>query len=210
VTPPVAALRRLLEARSRPGPGERCEFCAEPVREGHGHVVNVETRALVCACRACALLFMSAGAAGGKYRTVPDRYLSVPGAVFSAAQWEELQIPVGMAFFFTNSTLGRAVAFYPGPAGATESLLPLGAWEEMARAHPALAALVPDVEALLARKTKDGFECHLVPIDACYELVGRIRRTWKGFHGGEEARREIDAFFASVRGRRRGPVEGGP
>jgi hypothetical protein len=40
--------------------------------------------------------------------------------------------------------------------------------------------------------------------------VGRIRRTWKGFHGGEEARREIDAFFASVRGRRRGPVEGGP
>jgi hypothetical protein len=31
--------------------------------------------------------------------------------------------------------------------------------------------------------------------------VGRIRRRWKGFDGGEEAWQEIDAFFADVRSR---------
>ena len=35
----------------------------------------------------------------------------------------------------------------------------------------------------------------------CYELVGRIRRRWKGFDGGEDAWTEIDAFFAEVRAR---------
>ena len=36
----------------------------------------------------------------------------------------------------------------------------------------------------------------IVPVDACYELVGRIRRHWKGFEGGQEAWLKIDAFFA--------------
>jgi hypothetical protein len=40
-----------------------------------------------------------------------------------------------------------------------------------------------------------------VPIDACYELVGRMRRVWKGFDGGEEAWSEIESFFALVRER---------
>ena len=26
----------------------------------------------------------------------------------------------------------------------------------------------------------DGFECYLVPIDACYELVGIVRQYWEG------------------------------
>ncbi len=38
-----------------------------------------------------------------------------------------------------------------------------------------------------------------MPIDACYELVGRIRRRWRGFEGGEEAWREIEGFFAGLR-----------
>jgi len=45
------------------------------------------------------------------------------------------------------------------------------------------------------------FESYIVPIDACYELVGRIRRRWKGFDGGEGAWNEIEAFFAEVRAR---------
>ena len=44
-------------------------------------------------------------------------------------------------------------------------------------------------------------ECHLVPIDACYELVGRLRLLWRGFDGGQEAREFIEDFFAQVRGR---------
>ena len=55
---------------------------------------------------------------------------------------EEFQIPVGMAFFFFNSALGRVTGFYPSPAGATESLLPLAAWQAFAAGgdHVAVAA----------------------------------------------------------------------
>ena len=41
-----------------------------------------------------------------------------------------------MAFFFHNSVLGRIVAQYPSPAGATESLLDLAAWDAIAAANP--------------------------------------------------------------------------
>lgn len=116
-------------------------------------------------------------------------------------QWDALQIPVGMAFLFHNSSMGRAAAFYPSPAGATESLLPLDVWDEVREANPSLKAMLPDVEALLVRRQDGGNECYIVPIDLCYELVGVIRRWWKGFDGGEEAHREIDAFFERLRER---------
>ena len=45
-------------------------------------------------------------------------------------------------------------------------------------------------------------ECFLVPIDVCYELVGRLRRVWRGFDGGQDARREIDDFFGTLPPRR--------
>ena len=38
-----------------------------------------------------------------------------------------------MAFFFHSTPEGRVAAFYPSPAGATESLLPLESWNEIAR-----------------------------------------------------------------------------
>jgi hypothetical protein len=52
---------------------------------------------------------------------------------------------------------------------------------------------------LIRRGRDGGFECFLVPIDACYELTGIVRRRWRGFDGGEEARRDIDAFFGALR-----------
>jgi hypothetical protein len=91
-------------------------------------------------------------------------------------------------------------AFYPGPAGATESELDLTAWERIAARHPALATLRPDVEALLVRRDGD---CYLVPIDACYELVGRLRTLWRGFDGGPEAHAAVAAFFDELRKRAR-------
>ena len=157
----------------------------------------------MCVCRPCYLLFTREGAARGKFKAVPERYLYAPGLILTDAQWNRLQIPVGIAFFFFNTSLGRMVVFYPSPVGATESLLSLETWDELARTNPLLATLAADVEALLVRNVqrRGGFECYIVPIDACYELVGRIRRRWKGFDGGEEAWQEIDAFFADVRGR---------
>jgi hypothetical protein len=177
-------------------------MCATPIAAEHSHVVNVESRSLMCSCRACYLLFTQQGAAQGKYRSVPDRYQYDLSFQLSESQWEELQIPVKIAFFFFNSSMGRVAAFYPSPAGATESLLPLDAWQKLTASNPMLMALTPDVEALLVYgRKRTEFECFTVPIDACYELTGLIRRRWKGFDGGEEAWREVDEFFERVRTR---------
>jgi hypothetical protein len=204
---PLAVLQRIRESRSRPveQAGERCELCAEPIPDQHGHLVDLAVRNLLCACRGCYLLFLSEGAGGAHYRSVPDRYLTFPDVHLSSPQWESLQIPVGIAFFFVNSTLGRVAAFYPGPAGATESELPLDTWTEIVAANPTLAVLEPDVEAFLvrARPHHGGAECYLVPIDACYELVGHLRRLWRGFDGGREAHDTLDSFFDTVRARAR-------
>ena len=204
---PLAVLQRIRQSQPRvqPRPGEYCELCTESIGETHGHLVDLEIRNLMCACRGCYLLFTSDGAGGRRYRAVPDRYLAFTDLRLSQAQWDSLQIPVSVAFFFLNSTLEQVAAFYPGPAGATESLLPLGTWDEIVDANPALATLAPDVEAFLVRVDREsgGAECFLVPIDACYELVGHLRRLWKGFDGGREAHDALDAFFARVRERAR-------
>jgi hypothetical protein len=125
--------------------------------------------------------------------------------MLARTDWDDLQIPVALAFLFRNSEQQRVVAFYPGPAGATESELSLEAWDRILVANPGLDTVLPDVEALLVRgdRTEDGFTCHVVPIDACYELVGRMRSTWRGFDGGQEARAALDDFFATVDARSR-------
>jgi hypothetical protein len=64
-----------------------------------------------------------------------------------------------------------------------------------------------DVEALLVRAGEAGRggprqpECFLVPIDVCYELVGELRRVWRGFDGGSEAHVALQQFFDRVRAR---------
>lgn len=195
-----ANLQRFL-SRKPPPAGEACDMCGTSVAERHSHVVGLDTRRLLCCCRACYLLFTHQGAAGGRYRAVPERYRRLEDAQVSERQWDALQVPVGIAFFFANSTLGKTVAFYPSPAGATESQLPLDTWSEILAANPALGTMEPDVEALLVEKTADGYDAYLAPIDACYELVGVIRQHWKGFDGGQEARARIREFFASLRER---------
>ncbi|MET9608507.1 DUF5947 family protein [Streptomyces sp. NPDC006512] len=183
----------------RPPRPETCELCGVVVPEdGHRHLVETERRALVCACTACALLFDRPGTATGRYRAVPDRYLTDPGNRLDDNAWELLQIPVGVAFFFRNAALDRLVALYPSPAGATESELDPETWQTVLGASRLAALLEPDVEALLLRRSEGRTECHLVPIDICYELVGRMRLLWQGFDGGAEARAALDAFFAQV------------
>jgi hypothetical protein len=186
--------------RVAPAQGEACELCGAAIADEHAHVVNLERRNLSCACRPCYLLFTRDGAGRNNYRAVPDRYLAT-AKTLSQPQWEALQVPVGMAFFFKNSVAGRIVALYPGPAGATESLLDLHAWNDVVAETPIAADLEDDVEALIVRRDREHDEMYLVPIDACYELVGLLRMHWTGFDGGPEARADIDAFFERVRAR---------
>jgi Family of unknown function (DUF5947) len=219
MTTPYDVLARIRSNQSAPEPaGERCEMCSEAIVAEHQHVVNVAGRQLMCVCRACYLLFTDTDAAL-RYRAVPDRYLSFPDFALDRRAWEALQIPVGVAFFFSNSALGRTVAFYPGPAGACESELDLEAWNAISGADPRVDLLADDVEALLVRvpdsgDSEDGEftqpQSYLVPIDACYEFVGRLRVMWRGFDGGQEARRFIDGFFAQIAERARATPVGTP
>ena len=199
-------LARIRADRTAPVPaGERCEMCSEQIADEHQHVVNVEGRQLMCVCRGCYLLFTDTNAAL-RYRAVPDRYLSFPEFALGRREWELLQIPVGLAFFFRNSSLERTVAFYPGPAGATESELDLHVWDDIRTADPRVELLAEDSEALILRVPEDPevpVECHLVPIDACYEFVGRLRMLWHGFDGGQQVREFVDDFFGHIAERSR-------
>ena len=170
---------------------EKCELCAAPLADTHAHLVDIETRRLLCACAVCSTV-------GGKFRLLPSRYVHEPRMKITAADWDPLGIPVGLVFFVVNSDLGRTVALYPGPAGVTESVLPLDTWPALVVRHSWLQRLAPDVEALLVRRAGDAYRCFIVPLDACYELVGRIRKAWTGFGGGDGVEREIDGFFAEL------------
>ncbi|MEU9589223.1 DUF5947 family protein [Streptomyces sp. NPDC048193] len=200
------ALRGLARFTTPRGPREeRCDLCSAPLAGGeHRHLVDTEKRALACSCEPCAQLLDRPGSGpAGRFRTVPGRYLSDPGHRLDEQDWGRLDIPVGVAFLFHNSALDRLVALYPSPAGATESELDPEAWQSVLAASPLAGLLEPDVEALLLRRHDDRIECHLVPVDVCYELVGRMRLRWQGFDGGAEARADLDAFFAHVRDRAR-------
>ena len=187
-----------------PQPGaEKCELCATEVPAEHGHVADLESATLACACRACYLLFTQPAAGRGRYRAVPDRYLADPDRTLTVAQWDELEIPVGLAFFLKTTAADRITGFYPSPAGVTECVLDLAAWERLTAEYPLLGAPEPDVEAALICRTDSGVGYFLVPIDACYELAGRMRLHWRGFDGGAEARASIDDFLATVASRAR-------
>jgi hypothetical protein len=205
---PLAVLRRIRAAKATGQPGvhsgaqstadsadaaaatviEHCELCAAPVLPEHRHVVNLDSRALLCACRPCSLLFEYPDAALA-YRTVPERYAALPA--LSRTEWDSLEVPVGLAFVFRNSRQDRAVVCYPGPAGVTEADLSVSVSEAFARA-------TPDVEAVLIRAQEGDFERFVVPIDACYALVGHLRTLWRGFDGGPEAHARVAEFFADV------------
>jgi hypothetical protein len=176
-----------------------CELCDVAIEDAHSHLVDLTFRSLLCVCRPCGLLFASTRAVAGRWRLVPDRCLALGSG--GDAAWDLLDIPVGVAFCFHNSALGAMALIYPGPAGATESQLPLDAWGDIVSAHPVLSTLEPDVEALLVRRAPPPAVSFVVPIDACYELVGLMRRHWKGFDGGPEARRHLDEFFERIRAR---------
>lgn len=177
---------------------ERCELCAEPIPLQHRHLIDLSSRELLCACRACVILFDRNEAGGSHYRLVPQRRRRVENFELDDAAWAALRIPVEMAFFFHSTAAERVAAFYPSPLGATESLLELDAWQQLERANPVLDSLEPDVEALLVNRARGAHDHFVVPVDDCYRLVGLIRVRWRGLAGGKEVWQEIERFFAQL------------
>jgi hypothetical protein len=187
-------------ARKRPDV-ETCELCGTALAAVHPHLIEPARHKLSCACDACAILF--GGQGGARYKRVSRRVLSLQNFRLDDGQWDALAIPIGLAFFFHSSPLDKVVAFYPSPAGATESLLPLDTWSELVATNPVLERMEPDVEALLVNRIGQlrgsaPPSYYLAPIDACYRLVGVIRANWRGFSGGTETWDEIGRFFTGL------------
>jgi hypothetical protein len=203
-TPPkdgaFAALRQFVR---KPPAVECCEMCSAALPTEHQHLIDPAARKLVCSCDACAILFSTQSAT--KYRRVPRRIRCLPEFRMTDAQWDGLMVPIEMAFFFKTGATGKVTAFYPGPAGATESLLSLEAWRDIELENPALMEMQPDVEALLANRVGAAHgvaaQYYMVPIDECYKLVGLIRLHWHGLSGGTEVWREVGKFFSSLKAR---------
>jgi hypothetical protein len=180
---------------------EHCELCGDAIPPAHRHMLDLRSRELMCACQACRILFDSGAAGGGHYKLVPDRRLLLADFRMDDVAWAELRIPVDMAFFFRIGAEDRVVAYYPSPAGPTESLLELDAWGELERANPVLGELAADVEALLVNRSRGARQYFLVPIEDCYALVGLIRTRWRGLTGGREVWEEIESFFGGLASR---------
>lgn len=182
-----------------------CELCSEPIPASHHrHLLDMESRQVSCACDACALLFSDDRASQfskRSYKLIPRDTRALPDFRMTDLQWNSLGLPIGMAFFVRRTRDGDdepgedIAALYPSPAGGTESLLPLDAWEAIAVENPVLEEMSPDVEALLVNRVGGAEEYYLAPIDTCYELVGLIRLHWRGFSGGKEVWEEIEGFF---------------
>ena len=199
---PFGALRQFVR-RKKDKDAERCELCSADVLADHPHLIEPATRKLLCSCDACAILF---GGMATRYKRVPRRVVALADFRLSDGQWESLMVPISMAFFFRSTPDARVVAFYPSPAGATESLLPLETWHDLEDANPVLQQIEPDVEALLVNRVGHARgvaapEYFVLPIDECYKLVGLIRAHWRGLSGGTEVWQEIGRFFEELKQR---------
>ncbi|MBA2682550.1 MAG: hypothetical protein H0U76_29670 [Ktedonobacteraceae bacterium] len=201
---PLNSLRRLMQTPPRQVVAlEHCDLCQEVLAPDHRHLLELSSRTLICACTACFLLFNKEGSGRGKYRTVPRRFLTLPDFVMSDGEWDDLMIPVNMVFMYRSAGNKPVTAFYPGPAGATESQLSLDNWSILVQNNPILETLEHDVEALLIYRVRGVREYYVVPIDVCYELVGLIRRSWRGLSGGEVVWKNITDFFGRIRAQAR-------
>jgi hypothetical protein len=177
---------------------EQCELCKDVIPPNHRHLLDLRSGDLMCACQACKILFDRKEAGAGHYRLIPDRRFQIEDFRLDDESWAALEIPVDMAFFFNSTRAERVSAFYPSPAGPTESLLRFDAWKDLEEANPILRRLEPDVEALLVNRARGARDYFVVPIDEPYRLVALIRGRWRGLTGGQEVWEEIEAFFARL------------
>ncbi len=192
----LAVLRKFV----RPRPvAERCELCGAELRNEHQHLVELATRQIVCGCDACAILFSDQSAK--KFRRVPRRIRSLMNFHLTDIQWNNLSLPISLAFFFHSTPEEKMVSLYPSPAGATESLLTLDAWYEIVAENPILEKMETDVEALLINRVGLKRDYFIAPMDECYKLVGLIRANWRGLSGGGEVWEKIEVFFADLKNR---------
>ncbi len=152
--------------------------------DDHRHLLHLVERRIVCACEACWALYSG----DAEYRPAGSRTIWLDAFDCPDELWGMFQIPIGLAFFMRSTVSGGVVAFYPSPAGATESELDLEAWGQLVQRNPPLGELDPDAEALIVNRLEEPHRYVIAPIDMCYGLVGLIKSRWEGISGGLGAR----------------------
>lgn len=197
----LPALKRFF--RSAPAM-ERCELCSAALEAAHQHLLERASRRITCSCDACAILFC--GQQGAKYLRIPRRPRQLHHFSLSDLAWEEMMIPIRLAFFFRDGT-GRIVAMYPSPAGAIESQLTFTSLMAMFDEHPDLRRMEPEVEALLINRIGDRPDSLIVPIDECFRLVGLIRMKWRGLSGGTEVWGAVSGFLRELEQKAAEPMQ---
>ena len=193
---PFQALRQF----ARRGPVEYCNLCNDRIAPTHVHLIDPVNRRILCACQTCSVVFE------GAYKPIPRRVRLLNQFQLTDSQWDDLAVPINMAFFFQSSAVDRVVGLYPSPAGAIESAMPPDRWREIAENNPTLNEMDTDVEALLVNrlgpaKGHNGPGYYILPIDECFRLVGLVRTHWRGLSGGTEVWREIGQFFSQMKER---------
>jgi len=190
----IAALQQFVR---KPRPRvEACELCATRLGPEHLHLLELERRRITCACDACAILFETN--TRQRYRRIPRDVYRLDEFSMTDQEWGSLLIPINLAYFVYNSSLGRVVAHYPSPGGAMESSLDLEYWDAIVQRNPVLKKLQPDVEALLINRNAETPRYYRAPIDRCFHLVGILRTHWQGLSGGTEVWQEIERFFEEL------------
>jgi hypothetical protein len=191
-----ATLRRFRRPESAPVE-EQCELCSVSLTPDHRHLLHMSNGRIVCSCDSCALRFQDV--TGGRFKLIPREVRFLSQFHLTDAEWDGLALPINLAFLFYSSPEEKVKAIYPSPAGATESLLPLSAWETILANNRALAQMESDVQALLIDRVGKKRDHYLVPIDVCFRLVGLIRVHWRGLSGGDQVWQEITEFFARLK-----------
>ncbi len=185
------------EVVRRAPPAERCDLCNTTLPDDHRHMLALVERRIVCTCEACWAL----RSGDAEYRPTGTRELWLQEFGCDEETWAAFQIPIGLAFFMRSTVTGSVVAFYPSPAGATESELALEPWQRLVAANPVLEQLDSDAEALVVNRLAQPPQYAILPIDRCYELVGLIKSRWEGISGGSAIESAVPEFFEQVRAR---------
>jgi hypothetical protein len=74
--------------------------------------------------------------------------------------------------------------------------VPLKAWSDLEARYPLLKGILPDVEALLVRRTVRHQDYFQVSIDHCYELSGLLRSSDAPLSSPELA--AVQSFFVRL------------
>ncbi len=163
-------------------------------------MLHLVERRIVCTCEACWALYSG----NAEYRPTGMRTVWLDEFRCDEEIWAAFQIPIGLAFFMRSTVTDSVVAFYPSPAGATESELTLEAWAALVEVNPVLAQLDPDAEALVVNRMGGPGRIRDHP-DRPVLRPGRADQITLGGHLGWERDRGGGAAVL-----RRGPGPRGP